>query len=362
MQVKTYRGPNNHSVMEMIKADIGPEAVILGMKNYKEDGRAMCEVTAALEQTSPAGSPDLDALCVGKADWGDWQGEWARIREHLLLLMKPHMDMERLVPRQRLALEYLEREGVEGDVVMNLFKALSRNPEASVLEPLGKIVQAIGWGEDSWPEKFHAVAGPHGVGKTTTVLRLAMALKHKNPELRLCMVNADGERGGGRLLLKHYAELSDMTYFEADGAKGMAKLARVSAGYDKVLIDLPACERGSTLESLTDRLGLESCGEVRIHLALSPFFASEQFSALVRKYRSPLVGSLIWTKLDEACTFGALVNLGVTTGLPVSALSFGPGLRDTLVSAEAVALWRLLFKHEIPGGSDRDAGRPPRGQ
>ncbi len=362
MQVKTYRGPNNHSVMEMIKADIGPEAVILGMKNYKEDGRAMCEVTAALEQTSPAGSPDLDALCVEKADWGDWRGEWARIREHLLLLMKPHMDMERLVPRQRLALEYLEREGVEGDVVMNLFKTLSRDCEASVLEPLGEIVKAKGWGEDRWPEKFHAVAGPHGVGKTTTVLRLAMALKQKNPELRLCLVNADGERGGGRLLLKHYAELSDMAYFEADSTKGMVKLARASEGYDKVLIDLPACERGSTLENLTDRLGLESCEEVRVHLVLSPFFASEQFSALVRKYRSPLVGSLIWTKLDEACTFGALVNMGVTTGLPVSVLSFGPGLRDTLVSAEAVALWRLLFKHEIPGGSDRNTARPSRRQ
>ncbi len=64
-----------------------------------------------------------------------------------------------------------------------------------------------------------------------------------------------------------------------------------------------------------------------------------------------MVGSLVWTKLDEACNFGALINVAAATGLPVSALSYGAGLRDTLVPAQSPMLWKIIFKHEMPGGS-----------
>jgi flagellar biosynthesis protein FlhF len=41
----------------------------------------------------------------------------------------------------------------------------------------------------------------------------------------------------------------------------------------------------------------------------------------------------------------------VQTGLPVSALSFGPGLGNSLAPARENMLWRLLFKRELPGGA-----------
>jgi flagellar biosynthesis protein FlhF len=120
-----------------------------------------------------------------------------------------------------------------------------------------------------------------------------------------------------------------------------------------VLIDLPGLPREMTLERFLDRLELSSLPDLRVHLVLSPLFAQAQMAAFERQYYAPQVSSLVWTKLDEAYTFGAMVNTAVDTGLPVSALSFGSGLKDTLVPAKRLALWRALFKHQLPARAER---------
>jgi len=57
---------------------------------------------------------------------------------------------------------------------------------------------------------------------------------------------------------------------------------------------------------------------------------------------------IVWTKLDEASSYGPLINTGAATGLPISALSYGAGLADTLVPAHSGHVWRLVFKHQFP--------------
>ena len=60
-------------------------------------------------------------------------------------------------------------------------------------------------------------------------------------------------------------------------------------------------------------------------------------------------GSLVWTKLDEAVSFGSIVNVACAAGLPVSALSFGAELKESLAPATEPLIWRLIFKRQIPG-------------
>lgn len=93
----------------------------------------------------------------------------------------------------------------------------------------------------------------------------------------------------------------------------------------------------------------------------------------MKRYHTSLPCSLVWTKLDEAVNFGGLVNVAVRSGLPVSALSFGPELQASLVPAEAGLIWRLLLKRQLPDAAAgpgglrasrryfRKRGRRPRG-
>lgn len=368
MQVKTFTGPNTQSVLSRIKAELGTDAIILSTKEGKGVDGPWCEMTAGLDRTAAsAGTPSASvrpsSMDNGNgaggppAGWGEWHREWTEIREHLVALMKPGLKLEELTPRQRVALEYLEREGVDDTVQLALFRRLRQEPGASVLHPLGDMVPVRAWGEEHWPGRFHVLAGPSGVGKTSTTIRLALRYKQRNPSADVCLVNADCERGNGRLLLKHYAELSDIVYREVSDGISFASVVRESRNFDKVIIDFPSAGRSGSFAEMAERFGLDVAEGVAVHVVLSPVYGATQLSAFLRQYVTSRPGSIIWTKLDEACTFGAVVNAAYACGLPVSALSYGSGLRNTLAAARETLLWRLIFKRELPcDASSGDGG------
>ena len=69
----------------------------------------------------------------------------------------------------------------------------------------------------------------------------------------------------------------------------------------------------------------------------------------MQRYKSSGPGSIVWTKLDEAVSFGNIVNVACQAGLPVSALSFGAELKESLAPATEPLVWRLIFKRQLPG-------------
>jgi flagellar biosynthesis protein FlhF len=290
----------------------------------------------------PAGSP---------AGWQRWHEEWNHIRTHLLALMKPALKLEDLPPRQRLALEFLQREGVGDQAVLELFSRLKARPDASILAPLGEIVLTQPWGMAGWPQPVQIIAGPFGAGKTSVVLRLALLLRKESPDARFCLINADARRGSGRLLLRHYADLSDMAYREATTTMELTAClhAAEKEGYDRIFVDLPGLSRRKFLKDLLADAGLDAApAKTAVHLVLSPHYGEEALADMLERYASGQPGSLIWTKLDETEHFGQMINVALRTGLPASALSRGPGLGNSLVPAQDTAIWRLLFKKELP--------------
>lgn len=363
MQLRTFSARTTTAVLTQIKEELGPEAIILDTR--EEDG--VVTMTAALERhhaeepqkaMGGAAAPVGFGLAGGLVPAGSaWQEEWNCIKSHLLALMKPALKMDELPPRQRLALEFLQRQGVNDESVMHIFRRLVKHPEVSILDPLGRIVAVQPLGEESWPQRIQFLAGPFGAGKTSVAIRMALSLRKSAPGLRTCLVNADTTRGSGRLILRHYAELSDFAYKEAVGAMEltMAVAAAEEEGYDRILVDLPGLARGAFLAELLERAGLDhSSGrkalDIAVHLVLPPHYGEAQLAGMLERYRTGLAGSVVWTKLDEAEHFGQIVNVGLATGLPVSAVSYGPGLGSSLAPASASMLWRLLFKKELPGG------------
>lgn len=426
MQIKTYTAGNMTEALAQIKADLGPDAVILGSKSEK--GRAGVTVTAALERAGarPGAGPYADGgpgnghgaghgaghsagHSVGMAGnsaggaglpvtGGDvWREEWAAIKTHLLRLMRPALNLDPLPARQRMAMEYLQGQGLCDASMLALYEKLRKDPDQSILAALGEIVDVRPWSAGNWPQKIHLLAGPYGAGKTTVAIRLALLLRKKSPDVKICLINADATRGNGRLLLKHYADLSGFAYKEAASTLELAA-ALSAAGdedFDRVIVDLPGLPKNAFLSTLVKDLGLnagtgegagqatgeaaggepggragkaaggerkKTPGEARVsggrnifarnaavHLVLPPHYSGDALDAALARYRTDLPGSIVWTKLDEAGQYGQMVNVGLKTKRPVSALSYGPGLGNSLCPAVEVMLWRMLFKHELPG-------------
>ncbi|WP_415714878.1 hypothetical protein [Maridesulfovibrio sp.] len=160
----------------------------------------------------------------------------------------------------------------------------------------------------NWPQKFQALAGPHGAGKTSTIIRLALKEKKENPAARICLASADQGQGKGRLVLRHYADLSGLEFRELASREDFARLIGESRKFDRVFIDLPGLSGNAELEGWLSACGMTGPCDLAVHLVLNPYYASAQYTAFLKKFKSNKVKSLIWTKLDEACNYGALVK------------------------------------------------------
>ena len=363
MQVKTFTGATSQEVLAMVKAEMGPDAVILGNRTYRKNGTVCHEITAGLErdsqrqqqmQAGPGSSPDVPATPGG---WNEWHREWMRIKDQLFALMKPAIQLDRLSPRQRVALEYLQREGVSDDVAVELYRRLLANPASSVLECLGGMVPVKPFGPEQWPQRIQLMAGPFGSGKTTTGLRFALYLRKLDAAVKIAFINGDSLRGNSRLVLRHWAELSNFAYLEAPDRDTMKRAIVATAAFDTVFIDAPGFAHGQNLADWQADVGLENMDAAR-HVTLAPFCEKLQIQEFLSRYKSPFPGSLVWTKLDEAASFGNIVNVAHESGLPVSALSYGPELKESLAPATEALVWRLIFKRQLPGQSADEQAKP----
>jgi len=349
MQVKTFSGQTTRSVLAQIKQEMGEEAIILSKQEGKESGDSWCEITAgverAVDEVQEAEAQDFSS----PAGWSRWHEEWSDIKQYISELIKPRLQLHKLSPRQRLAIEHLQRHEVEDTVILRLLRPLKSDTGMSILKPLEDQITFKPWGSE-WAGRVHTFVGSYGVGKTSAAVRMALELRKQDPSLRICFVNADCARGNGRLLLRHYAQLCDMGYYEIRDSITFANTIRDAAKiYDKIIIDMPGLGLRDSFKEQVEHFGLHAIRENSFHRVLSPTAGSKQLAATLEKYRAVKGGSIVWTKLDEACTFGSIINTAVSTGLPVSAFSYGAGLKETLAPAKEVMLWRLIFKNQLPG-------------
>lgn len=352
MRMKTFRAANPTAAFAMVKADLGKDAVILSNKTVTENGSKCCEIVAAVDSVPKVANPKTRNDVVEDALQGaaGWQREWSQIKNQIMTLMKPQMDREALMPKQRLAMDYLEREDVDDRAMARIFCELRDDGDRSIITVLDSMVGVKPFHASGWPGVIHAFAGPGGAGKTSSLIRLALREKKINPKARICLATADGGRGKGRLVLKHYAELSCLAFRELVTRDDFMLLRREADQFDMILIDLPGLPGNATLEDYTTLYGLSVCENLSIHLVLNPYYSQAQFDRFMEKYKSEQLASVIWTKLDETCTFGALLNMAFASGLPISALSYGAGLKNSIAPATKDMVWRMLFMRKLPGG------------
>lgn len=366
MQVKTFTGATSQEVLAMVKAEMGPDAVILGNRTYRKNGVVCHEITAGLERdTSPGGAtasgmPAPVDMPTSPGGWNEWHREWMRIKDQLFALMKPAIQLDRLSPRQRVALEYLQREGVSDDVAVELYRRLLANPGSSVLECLSGMVPVKPYGPDTWPQRIQLLSGPYGSGKTTTGLRFALYLRRVDPACKIAFINGDCLRGNGRLVLRHWAELSNFAYLEAPDRDAMKRALAATSAFDRVFMDAPGLVTGQSLKEWLSDMNLEKL-DCASHITLAPYCEKIQIGEFLSRFRTAYSGSLVWTKLDEAASFGNIVNVAHDSGLPVSALSYGPELKESLAPATEPLVWRLIFKRQLPGngGAAPASPKPP---
>lgn len=188
-----------------------------------------------------------------------------------------------------------------------------------------------------------ALVGPTGVGKTTTVAKLAARFRLKHGPRQIALVTVDNFRIAAHEQLHTYGRILDVP---VASAANRAELDAVLKGFkDKKLVLIDTAGMGQRDLRVAQQIALlrDSVVPVRVFLVLSAASQRRTLDEIARAYRSGEPDGCILTKLDEAAELGTALSAVVEHDLPLAFVTDGQQVPEDLHRARAAQLAERCF-------------------
>ena len=199
-----------------------------------------------------------------------------------------------------------------------------------------------------------ALVGPAGVGKTTTLAKLAAAAV-LDDGLNVGLITLDSHRVGAVDQSAAYAEMLSVPFHAVTGGEDARRAIGELAECDLVLVDTPGCGPRDDERFREIRTGLSSVGVDDIALCLSVAGSCAANHAAATRFESLRLTTFIATKADETPELGRLPQLCETTGLPIRLITTGQQVPTDFEWAHPDRLARLILGVDRLGESGRAA-------
>ncbi|EED30895.1 flagellar biosynthesis protein [gamma proteobacterium NOR5-3] len=208
------------------------------------------------------------------------------------------------------------------------------------------------------PGKITAVYGGTGVGKTSTVARLAGAdIQRLGPEM-VGLITLDNYRIGAQEQLASFADTLGIPLFTANDRQSLSLALQKMQGR-RIYIDTAGMSQHDARLRGQYALISELRKPVRHLLVLAASAQASQCRALAANFSPRALSGAIISKVDEAQSLGGVLDVVISAGLPVLAYSSGQRIPDDLCEADGIELVRRAVQlAEVSGASP--AGRPLR--
>lgn len=250
-------------------------------------------------------------------------------------------DMERRQPMQARVLREMTRLGIEADVARRLVAELPEqiNAEQARYLPLGMLSRSLlVSGRDlSDGGGVTALVGPTGVGKTTTIAKLAARAVLRHGADQVALVSTDHYRIGAAAQLEHYGRLLGVRVYPAYDAESLRKVLELLRGRHTVLIDT-AGVAGSDSRLSQQMEIFSDAGEVRACLVLAANAQAQSLEEAVHAYLPLKPNACILTKLDEAPNLGGALSVLIRHRLSLDYTTDGQRVPEDIASADARVL------------------------
>ncbi|GAV26174.1 flagellar biosynthesis regulator FlhF [Carboxydothermus islandicus] len=348
MKIKKYTARDMAEALQMIKFDLGPEAMILESRKVRQPGilgffkPPVLEVLAAVDEEAKPRKEAVKETFEVKKDLAELKlmvkdlarvtgtetGNFARWRERLLKLELAPDIVEQILLELQDFLEEMapeETHGVERvkEYLINLIKPYYDNIH-------------------DFPLK--ALIGPTGVGKTTTLAKIAGRLAiHEEKPIRF--ITLDTFRVGAVEQLKIYGKYLGTTVKVAGSPMELWRAVQKQNEGETIFIDTAG--RPSKKQNQIQELAgfLEAVKKEKdIYLVISATVKPEDAEKIAKDFSPCGFNKFIVTKIDETDKFGVLINLIVKFKKPIVYLGVGQNVPDDLISATPEIIVEQVWK------------------
>lgn len=396
MEVKTYRASSMQEALALVRAELGADAAVLHTREVQTSrwfgllsGPRQIEVTASCDVNIPSRRPrrakPSDEIVVRdefvaapptaepvrqppREPQREPQREPIRDREPMQQQIDDLQAMVRELCRRsdngsrrdlpdplfRLYTdlidaefsEELARELVEqlrGDVTGTSDPLLVRARLARMIEaevPVAGPIRIV-----PGTRRLVALVGPTGVGKTTTIAKLAANYRLRERR-RVGLITVDTYRIAAVEQLRTYADIIDLPMQVVSSPREMREAAKRMDDLDLVLLDTAGRSPKDEVKIRELRSFLTEAGADEVHLVLSSVAGQRTLEQTAERFAAVGATSLILTKLDEASGLGNLLPLLRRCKLPLSYLTNGQNVPDDIETAEPRRLAQLMLGEE----------------
>lgn len=352
MNVRRYQARDMREAMRQVREHQGPDAVILSSRRV--DG--MLEVVAAIATGSAPMGIETAAPARKSALSIPVDPELAAMRRELSdlrsLLVARHALNERdeWAARHPLAAEFVERLtqcGFSEKLARSLAGSIQENtpPEDAWARLRARLSASIATAQSSVLEQggMLALVGSTGVGKTTTINRLALRqIRRMGPE-SVSLVTLDRQRIGAYKQLQAFGQMAGIAVMLLDSERDLVALASRAGNGHLVLIDT----EGQAARDAAER---RLFAQVRHQIDLETWLvipATHQASVLEQVLRAFQVcepSALVLTKVDEAEQLGETLSVLLGQRLGLAFHSEGQRIDEDFHKADTQYLTRLALR------------------
>lgn len=385
MKIKRYMGKDTQEALLKVKMDLGNNAIILNTKKIRQKGikkyftSPMIEVMAAIDDdTSKIRDRELakieqapinniyqkNNLSQKEEKFTELENKVTNIEnllDRILDIVKPDnkniisdkIEENKKLPQIfQLLYNNLLRNEVDEDVAKGIIDQVIKKSNARSINELSLIMHSvissllgkaepINFRKDGKPTVILFV-GPTGVGKTTTLAKLAATFMLSNNK-KIGLITADTYRIAAVDQLKTYAEILGIPISVAYSVVEISNEIQKYSDKDVILIDTAGCSYRDKQKFDELKKLITACNADEIFLVLSTTVSSKNCKDVINNYGFIENYRLIFTKLDEASVYGSILNTTCFSNKCLSYTTNGQNVPDDIEVADIDKLSKSLL-------------------
>ena len=343
---ETFVASDPKGAYEQAVEKYGEGVTLVSAKQVKyEDGKLRCEVTISIPEDLFMKRSLLGNTPVNKVDdQVDDEALLAELSElkKQLFVMKSEMFGEDTESSVQKIKALFMKKGIAKTWLDEVFLALTGSTildDETLLVSyiLEEIDESLTVEEETLNEpKVMMLVGPTGVGKTTTIAKLAARYAYlMDKPYKVALLNLDSYKVGAYEQLAHYADIMQIEHLTVDNTDAFIDGMELLREYDVILVDTAGMSPYDTqkLIKTVEFVQTDIPRKVEVNLVLSATVKYEDMDDIYNNFSFLNLHSVIISKFDETKYFGTLLNFMLLYKLPMSYFSIGQEVPDDLLVA-----------------------------